>query len=303
MIDEAKREFKITNDSIGFKYLLKELKMFSEHSQIILEATSVYSRRLIRFLDDYQYDYVVLNPLKAKKEMNQGLRHNKTDRNAAYHLALVQDQNHHRSNVKQDNIYSKMQSLSRSYEDLTLDIVTAKNRLHRILQLTSSELETIMVHPKNENYWKLVQMFPHCQDVREVEEKDIVKRVSDFKGYGVKRAQKAAARLKELANVACPAVNQYGPERDDIIYYAKRLIQLDKDRNLRLEEMLKLAKRLPNRDLELLMSSIPGIAQVTVARILAELGDFRRFDDPTIRSMLLLGSIQEDTSLTKWIQT
>ncbi|KAE9506319.1 hypothetical protein FET70_03162 (plasmid) [Lactiplantibacillus plantarum] len=35
------------------------------------------------------YDYVLLNPLKAKKEINQGLRRNKTDRNDAYHLALA----------------------------------------------------------------------------------------------------------------------------------------------------------------------------------------------------------------------
>ena len=66
-----------------FLELLKDLKAFTQHPQIIFEATGVYSKRLQSFLDDYGYEYVILNPLKAKKEMDLGLRHNKTD---AYHI-------------------------------------------------------------------------------------------------------------------------------------------------------------------------------------------------------------------------
>ena len=43
--------------------------------------------------------------------------------------------------------------------------------------------------------------------------------------------------------------------------------------------MIKLAKNLPNRDLEILMS-IPGFAQTTAVRVLAELDDIRRFKNP-----------------------
>ncbi len=89
LIGESKNEFEITNDRPGFLQLLKELHVFAIHPQIIFEATGVYSRRLQTFLEDYGYDYIILNPLKAKKEMDQGLRHNKTDRNDAYHLALI----------------------------------------------------------------------------------------------------------------------------------------------------------------------------------------------------------------------
>ena len=70
--------------------MLHELTAFSKHPQIIFEATGVYSRRLQAFLEDHGYDYVILNPLKAKKEMDMGLRHNKTDKTDAYHLALIQ---------------------------------------------------------------------------------------------------------------------------------------------------------------------------------------------------------------------
>ena len=199
LINGAKKEFKITNDSLGFKALLQELKIFAEHPQIIFEATGVYSRRLQKFLEDYGYGYVILNPLKAKKEMDNGLRHNKTDRTDAYNLARIQLSNHHRPNKQEAEAYHQMRALSRSYEELTTDIVSAKNRLHRILQLTFPELEKIVSVPKNTNYWQLVKLFPHCQDVRELSLNDIVNKIKNFKGYGIKRAQKVAQRLQKLA--------------------------------------------------------------------------------------------------------
>ena len=279
LLGDTKQEFKITNDTTGFNLLLKNLKVFAEHPQIIFEATGVYSRRLESYLTDYHYEYVVINPLKAKKEMDNGLRHNKTDRTDAYNLARIQLLNHHQPNRQEAEAYHQLKALSRSYEELTHDIVTGKNRLHRILQLTFPELEHVVTHPKGENYWNLVKLFPHCQSVRELEVSDIIEMIKDFKGYGTKRAQKIANKLKELADLAYPVANQNSPETDDAIYYAKRLLQLDKDRNKRLTEMLKLARSLDNHDLEILMS-IPGFAETTAVRVLAELGDIRRFDNP-----------------------
>ena len=43
--------------------------------------------------------------------------------------------------------------------------------------------------------------------------------------------------------------------------------------------MVRIAKSLPNHDLEIL-ESIPGIAQTTAVRILGELGDLCRFSNP-----------------------
>ena len=46
LMDDTRKEFKISNDSLEFKELLKNLAIFSKHPQIIFEATGVYSRRL-----------------------------------------------------------------------------------------------------------------------------------------------------------------------------------------------------------------------------------------------------------------
>ena len=69
-------------------------------------------------------------------------------------------------------------------------------------------------------------------------------------------------------------------ESDEVRYYAQRLIDLDKRRQDLVNQMVRIAKSLSNRDLEIL-ESIPGIAQTTAqttaVRILLEL---RRFSNP-----------------------
>ncbi|MFX3985549.1 transposase, partial [Streptococcus suis] len=59
----------------------------------------------------------------------------------------------------QEEVYQEMRDLSRFYQNLTEDIVRAKNRLHKVLQVTFPELETILSTPPGEQYGHLVVAF------------------------------------------------------------------------------------------------------------------------------------------------
>lgn len=168
-----------------FLELLKDLKAFTQHPQIIFEATGVYSKRLQSFLDDYGYEYVILNPLKAKKEMDLSLRHNKTD---AYHLALIQKLYHHPVNQLQEQEYHQLNALSRFYDQLTNDLVMAKNRPHKLLQLTFPYLEDLFSTSKGFNYWSIVKMFPHCDLVNDSTKLTIHHNLLKLPGFQEKKA-------------------------------------------------------------------------------------------------------------------
>ena len=279
LIGQSKNEMTITNDRPGFTLLLKDLAAFSKQPQVIFEATGVYSRRLQAFLEDYGYSYVIINPLKAKKEMNLGLRRNKTDKTDAYHLALIQRLYHHPVNQLQSQAYKQLNSLSRFYDQLTSDLVIAKNRLHQALQSTFPEIENLFSTAKGLNYWKIISHYPHCELVRQTKENDIIKWLIQLKGIAKKHAQKTATKLKDLANKTYSVVSESSVEVEQVQYYAQRLINLNEQRKNLVSRMVKLAKSLPNHDLENL-ESIPGFAQTTAVRILAELGDIRRFSSP-----------------------
>lgn len=279
LIGESKNELTITNDRPGFIQLLHELAAFSKHPQIIFEATGVYSRRLQAFLEDYGYEYVVLNPLKAKKEMDLGLRHNKTDKTDAYHLALIQRLYHHPVSQNQSQTYKQLNALSHFYDQLTDDLVIAKNRLHQALQSTFPEIENLFSTARGNNYWHIVAHYPHCDLIRKENRRQIINWLMNLKGIAFKHAQKNADNLIELAHKAYPVVSETSIEVQQVQYYAQRLLNLSKQREQLITRMVKLAKTLPNHDLENL-ESIPGFAQTTAVRVLAELGDVRRFSNP-----------------------
>ncbi|WP_297820517.1 IS110 family transposase [uncultured Lactobacillus sp.] len=279
LINDIKTITTITNDRPGFLQLLNDLKAFAQHPQIIFEATGVYSRRLQTFLDDYGYGYVVLNPLKAKKEMDLGLRHNKTDRTDAYHLALIQKLYHHPVSQLQAEQYHQLNALSRFYDQLTTDIVMAKNRLHKVLQFTFPEIESLFSTAKGFNYWSIVKMYPHCELVNVSTKLEIYNKLIELPGFQDKKAKKFASNLISLARKAYPVASCNSVESAETRYYAQRLIDLNNQRQDLVNQMVKIAKNLPNRDLEIL-ESIPGIAQTTAVRILGELGDLRRFSNP-----------------------
>lgn len=65
------------------------------------------------FLEDYEYDHDIINPLLAKKEMDVGLRHNKIDKDEAYHLALIQNLYQHSINKAQSSQDQQLNALSR----------------------------------------------------------------------------------------------------------------------------------------------------------------------------------------------
>ncbi|MFX3678119.1 transposase, partial [Streptococcus suis] len=75
-------------DALGFARILGDLKTVHK-TEIIFDASGVYSRRLQAFLEDNGYAYTRLNTLEAKKQLDL-LRVRKTDQIDAVKLAQSQ---------------------------------------------------------------------------------------------------------------------------------------------------------------------------------------------------------------------
>ncbi|UUM54939.1 IS110 family transposase [Streptococcus suis] len=266
--------YTISNDAIGFARLLGDLRTVHK-PEIIFEATGVYSRRLQAFLDEHGYAYTRLNPLEAKKQLDS-LRVRKTDQIDAEKLAQSQFVLNRKTTYVQEEDYQNLRDLSRFYQNLTEDIVRAKNRLHKALQITFPELENILSTPTGEQYWNLVIAFP-CKDFVLELSKDKLSasiRQSTSKRISDKRVAYLAEKLIALANQSYCAVKKTSPMLEEVRYYTKELLRLSEQRQAVLDEMVELAQPLPEYDILL---SIPGIAETTATSIIGELGDIRRF--------------------------
>ncbi|NQK31736.1 IS110 family transposase [Streptococcus suis] len=266
--------YTISNDALGFARLLGDLKTVHK-PEIIFEATGVYSRRLQAFLEDNGYAYTRLNPLEAKKQLDS-LRVRKTDQIDAEKLAQSQFVLNRKPTYVQEEVYQELRDLSRFYQNLTEDIVRAKNRLHKVLQVTFPELETILSTPTGEQYGNLVVAFP-CKDfVLDLSKDELSEsiRQSTSKRISDKRVAYLAEKLIALANQSYCAVKKTSPMLEEVRYYAQELLRLSERRKAVLDQMVELAQPLPEYDILL---SIPGITETTATSIIGELGDIRRF--------------------------
>lgn len=265
-------DYAISNDMVGFNQLLGDLKQVTK-PQIIFEATGVYSRRLQAFLDMHELRYVMMNPLEAKRKTKDDLHQNKTDKLDALYLAKLQSEHPQRLAYVQSEEYQELMANNRIYEQASHDLITNRNRLHKAIQLTFPEIEHLMVNPRGKNYWSIVLRFPHPDIVLETKEADIIDFLKGLTGIGKKRANDIAQSLIRLAKVACPAVKKNSAHIRGLKMAINNILSAEEA----LQEMAKLA---PKRDLEIL-TSIPGIGKNTALRIISELGDIRRFNNPS----------------------
>ncbi|ABX27063.1 transposase [Lactobacillus helveticus DPC 4571] len=279
VIDRIKQgeTFKITNDSFGYQDLLDRLNQYLITPLVVFEATGVYSLSLQAFLEDYHIKYLKLNPLKAKKLMDNNLRHNKTDKVDAYRLALIQFNAPQKLRAPQPKEYHELQNASRYYEELAQALIINKNQLHRNLQSAFPQIESILSTSSGRVYWTIVSLFPHAQYVLNHNENQVFQSLLAISGIGRQRAHYLTTRLYALARQAYPYDNESSITIRAIQRNIANLLSLSAERDNVINYMEKLAMQANARSLNI-YESIPGIAKTTAVRLVAELGDLSRFD-------------------------
>ncbi len=268
-------QFKIANNTQGFNELLGQLDSF-KNPEIVFEATGVYSKRLNRFLTKQGYAFVQMNPLAAKRQLDNQVRGNKTDTLDAQHLAETHFKIERALFYQQKPVYDELQRMSRYYDEINEDIVRHKNRLHKALQQTFPELETILSNPDGKLYWHLVQDFPHPEIVHAFSGEDLIKIIKHACGRNENRTrlEKIASKLKTASDLAYPAVDVISYENKHVIFLAKEIEQLTARKDEIIDDMISKAYKLPELAI---LESIPGIGKLTAVRLIGELGDIRRF--------------------------
>ena len=269
----AAKQFKITNNAKGFQSLGEKLASYTNPS-IIFEATGVYSRRLENYLLQANYRYTILNPLRAKKDMDS-FRRTKTDSLDAIGLAKVMSLHNYDPKALSNPVYSELHALERFYQQQNEDMVREKNRLHKSLTITFPEIEHLLSSTDGDLYWNLVEKFPSPKCALRYSVDTISKFVSKStkKHMSIDRPKEIAGSLLELAKESFQMTN-IDSEIEETRYHAKRVKEIDSKKNYLINEMAKLAKDLPEIKI---LTSIPGIAIKTAVCLTAELGDIRRF--------------------------
>ncbi len=271
--------FEITHDIDGLEFLEDKLKKLPKDDlKIVMEETGTYHLPVLGYLLDREYFVAAENALKIKKYLDRGLRKAKTDKKDSYKLAEYACDNWFKLNKVRENdeIYNELRFLSRQYLATIAVQIKQKVNFSNLCDLLFPGYYQLL---DDNNFILGLEIFKkyfHPEIVKKKKENQFITEIDKIakklghKGAGITLANK----IYTLAQNTIPPRpnNQYSQLSASSCVDA--LIITIKTSNTIITEMDKLARELPEYDV---INEIPGCGKKLTSRVIAEIGDIRRF--------------------------
>lgn len=268
--------FTIPNSMEGFCFLLQKIHACSTPKNTIkvgLEATGHYSYNILGFLLDNGLTTYVLNPLHTNLyRKSLSLRKTKTDRVDARTIAamLMSDVG---LKPYTDTAYhnEELKSLTRYRFDKVRQRAKLKQSVSRLVCILFPELEKLVPTLHMASVYAMLDEFPGAAQIAAAHLtrlKSLLHEAS--KGhYGREKAV-------ELREAAMSSIGSKMPAKSLELRHTIRLIR---EQDAEIEEIEAAIQNIMEK-LHSPITTIPGIGYRMGAMILAEVGDFSRFDSP-----------------------
>ena len=268
--------FTIANNREGFETLLQKIQSCTSPSDKVkvgLEATGHYSYNILGFLLDNGLDTYVINPLLTNLfRKSTSLRRTKTDRIDARTIAamLMSD-----VDLKSytDTAYhnEELKSLTRYRFDKVSERAKLKQSVSRLANILFPELETLVPTLHMASVYAMLSEFPGAKQIANAH-------LTHFKAILSNASKGRYDREKaiEIREAARTSIGSTLPAKSLELQHTIRLIrELDKE----IDEIEVAIKTIIDEMAPTILT-IPGISYRMGAMILAEIGDFSRFDSP-----------------------
>lgn len=268
--------FTIQNNLEGFNTLFQRIKSVSSDLgkvKVGLEATGHYSYNLLGFLLDKGLTTYVINPLHTNLyRKSLSLRKTKTDKVDARTIALMLMSN---VNLKpySDTSYhnEELKSLTRYRFDKVQERAKLKSSISRLVNILFPELEKLVPTLHVASVYALLQEFPSASKIATVHLTKLTNLLSDASRgrYG----KDMAVTIREVAKTSIGSIM---PAKS---LEMKHTISLIKELDSEIDDIEAEIKIIMD-EISSPVLTIPGINYRMGAMIIAEIGDFSRFDSP-----------------------
>ena len=268
--------FTIANNLEGFETLLQRIRFCSRPADTIkvgLEATGHYSYNILGFLLDKGLPTYVINPLHTNLyRQSLSLRQTKTDRIDARTIASMLmsgvDLKPY-TNTAYHN--EELKSLTRYRFGKVQERARLKQSVSRLVNILFPELETLVPTLHMASVYAMLSEFPSARQIADAHLTHLKTILSDASKGHYDRDK--AAEIREAAR---RSIGSFMPAKSLELQHTIRLIrELDKE----IDEIESAIKTIVD-DMAPPILSIPGMGYRMGAMILAEIGDFSRFDSP-----------------------
>ena len=271
--------FEVIHNREGLDLLEKKIKNINkEDLKIVMECTGTYHLPIFGYLLDKGYFVVAKNALEIKKYLDRGLRKAKTDKKDAYKLAEYACDNWYKLEKVNDNeeIYNNLKLLSRQYLATISVQMKQKINFSNLCDLIFPGFYQLLDNNTFVLGLEIFKKYYHPDIIKKKKEETFVKDIDKMaKKLGHKSAGATlATKIYTLAQITispCPN-NNYA--KLSAISCIEPLMATLKVSNTIITEMNKLARELPEYNV---IKEMPGCGEKLTARVIAEIGDIRRF--------------------------
>lgn len=268
--------FTITNNRAGFDDLYQKIKSVSNDFAIIkvgLEATGHYSYNILGYLLDKGLTTYLINPLHTNLyRKSLSLRKTKTDKVDARTIAMMLMSDVDLKSYS-DTLYhnEELKSLTRYRFDKVQERAKLKTSVTRLVTILFPELEKLVPTIHIASVYALLSAFPSANAIANVHLTKLTHLL--LQASKGRYTKDTAIAFKEAAK---SSIGSTMPAKSLELKHTIKLIQeLDAEISEIESEIKSIMDKINSPIL-----SIPGISYRMGAMIVAEIGDFSRFDSP-----------------------
>ena len=268
--------FTIANNRDGFETLLRTIRSCTgpmDKIKVGLEATGHYSYNLLGFLLEKGMPPFLINPLHTNLyRKSLSLRQTKTDRIDARTIAsMLMSDVDLKSYTATAYHNEELKSLTRYRFGKVQERAELKQSVSRLVNILFPELETLVPSLHMASVYAVLSEFPSAKQIADAH-------LTHFKAVLADASKGRYDRDKavEIREAARCSIGSAMPAKSLELQHTIRLIrELDKE----IDEIEAAIKTIVD-DMAPPILTIPGISYRMGAMILAEIGDFSRFDSP-----------------------
>lgn len=271
--------FEIEHTKSGFNLILEKIKNIpKDNVKFVMESTGNYCKSILKIIIDNGYFVTVENPLTIKKCCDINIRKVKTDKKDALKIACYGSERWHKliEYTPSDEIYSELRFLSRQYDEQMTLKVMKKIHLSGLIEVTFPGLKKIF---NGDSVYMLMldvyKKYYHPSLVLSKSKSSFIKDVEKIsKKTGHRVGTRVAEEMYSLASECIPS-SPFNESTQLAVSNCVLLLQnLEEITNNIIAKMDKLAKNLPEFEI---VSNMSGVGNKIRSRLIAEIGDVRRF--------------------------
>lgn len=278
----VRKPFEITHLESSLSFLVEILCSLDGEVRIVMESTGVYHLPVLNYLKERHFFVSVVNPFVIQKYLAMNIRKAKTDRIDALKIACygIDCWRHLVDFSPSDETYAELKILSRQYLHYIGLLKDAKLNLTNLMDQVLPGIKPMLKSQTRASGRNIlcdfVEKFWHLDLITKMnEEKFIAAYAVWAKKTGHHSNETKARGLYANALEAIPTLTSRMPSTKMLVLEAVHALQ-NAERTLAviLARMQQLAKGLKEYET---VRAMPGVGDTLAPRIIAEIGDIRRF--------------------------